>query len=286
MTGDHEDYLFTHRNWDRWGPADQRGAVNLVKGETSRRAVGLVGLGEPISLSRRTPRAERRAVVDLAVPGVATEYLAGRYHGSTVTHVDALCHVWSRHGMWGGRTPSAEIDRHGSSWADVANLGDGIVTRGVLLDVPAVRDEPFVPLGRPVEYDDLCAAEAHAGLRVGSGDAVVLYCGRDAWEADHGYPGPDGERAGVGGSCVRFLRERDAALLLWDMLEERHDATVPFGPVHGVLWAFGVPLVDNCDLGRLVGRCRAERRHEFLLLLAPLVLPGGTGSPVNPIAVL
>lgn len=87
-------------------------------------------------------------------------------------------------------------------------------------------------------------------------------------------------------SCVRFVRERDAALVLWDMLEERHDSGVPFGAMHGVLWAFGVPVVDNCDLGRLVSRCRAERRHEFLLLLAPLVLPGGTGSPVNPLAVL
>ena len=54
----------------------------------------------------------------------------------------------------------------------------------------------------------------------------------------------------------------------------------------GVLWAFGVPLVDNCDLGRLVARCRTEGRYEFLLMLAPLVLAGGTGSPVNPLAVL
>jgi kynurenine formamidase len=288
MTWDHEEYLATHRNWARWGATVQRGAVNLVTGERTRRAAGLVSLGEPVSLSRRTCPEQRHVSADPAAPGVATEYLAGDYHGSAVTHVDALCHAWSRHGMWGGRSPAAEIGRHGSAWADIANLRDGVVTRGVLLDVPAVRGEPFVALGRPVGYDDLCAAEQRAGLHVGSGDAVVLYCGRDAWEAGHGrYPGgPDGQRPGVGASCVRFVRERDAALLLWDMLEERHAAGVPFGPVHGVLWAFGVPLVDNCDLRRLVRRCRAERRYEFLLLLAPLVLPGGTGSPVNPLAVL
>jgi kynurenine formamidase len=279
-----DDYLYTHRNWHRWGAADERGAVNLVTWDRSRQAAALVRSGEPISLSRRLIPDSRH--VQLGTPGVVTEHLAGSYHGSTVTHVDALCHVWSEHGMWGGRTPSAELDADGSAWADITNLRDGIVTRGVLLDIPALRGEPYVSTDRPVSADELLAAADRQDVEVHSGDALVLYCGRDVLEAERDYQGPDGERAGFGASCVRFVREHDVALVLWDMLEARSDRQVPFGAMHGVLWAFGVPLVDNCDLGRLVARCRTEGRYEFLLMLAPLVLAGGTGSPVNPLAVL
>jgi kynurenine formamidase len=280
----HDDYLFTQRNWDRWA-ATERGAVNLVTPEHSRQAAVLVRNGESISLSRTLTATSRQ--IELGTPGVVTEHLAGRYHGQTVTHVDALCHVWSEHGMWGGRTPSAEIDEDGSAWADIANLRDGIVTRGVLLDIPALRGEPYVSVDQPVSAGELGAAAFTQGVEVRDGDALVLYCGRDVLEAQgHDYQGPNGVRAGVGESCVRFVREHDVALVLWDMLEARSDQHVPFGAMHGVLWAFGVPLVDNCDLGRLVARCRAEGRYEFLLMLAPLVLAGGTGSPVNPLAVL
>ncbi|HEY3749083.1 MAG TPA: cyclase family protein [Pseudonocardiaceae bacterium] len=280
-----DDYLFAHRNWGRWGAADERGAVNLVTQERSRSAATLVRSGESISLSRQLVPPSRG--VELGTPGVVTEHLAGRYHGSTVTHVDALCHVWSGEGMWGGRTAAVEIGCDGSEWADVANMRDGIVTRGVLLDIPALRGEPYVSTDRPVSAVELDAAASRQGVEVRTGDALVLYCGRDVLEAQgHEYQDPNGERAGVGESCVRFVREHDVALVLWDMLEARSDQHVPFGAMHGVLWAFGVPLVDNCDLGRLVARCRAEGRYEFLLMLAPLVLAGGTGSPVNPLAVL
>jgi hypothetical protein len=54
--------------------------------------------------------------------------------------------------------------------------------------------------------------------------------------------------------------------------------------VHGAIFAYGVGLVDNALLEPLAVACAEERRYEFMLMVLPLVVPGGTGSPVNPIA--
>ena len=77
-------------------------------------------------------------------------------------------------------------------------------------------------------------------------------------------------------------------MLCWDFLDSSPcaaDYGLTYG-VHGALPSFGVALVDNCHFGELVTVCREEDKYEFLLLIAPLRLVGGTGSPVNPIAVL
>jgi kynurenine formamidase len=54
--------------------------------------------------------------------------------------------------------------------------------------------------------------------------------------------------------------------------------------VHGVLYSYGVPLVDNAWLEPLAQACVEERRDEFMLVVLPLKVTHGTGSPVNPIA--
>jgi hypothetical protein len=56
-------------------------------------------------------------------------------------------------------------------------------------------------------------------------------------------------------------------------------------PIHQlVLIALGTPLFDNCDLEALGKAASERRRYTFLLTAAPLAMPGGTGSPLNPIA--
>ena len=61
------------------------------------------------------------------------------YHGVTVTHVDALCHVWDRNGMWNGRRPREGNRHNGPRFADITAFSAGLITRGVLIDVPRHR---------------------------------------------------------------------------------------------------------------------------------------------------
>jgi kynurenine formamidase len=316
-------YLVANNNWGRWGKDDQKGAVNLITPDKIRSAAQLVRDGENISLSRRLPTQPgpgnpfpAQHYVIATEPGNPTQagssvdYYGFRYHGHSYTHVDALCHTWSQDvGMWNGRKASANIGlgagvglddtppekftslpADGVRWADVSQWSDGITTRGVLLDIPALRGTCRVEADMPVEGSELRAAAQRQGVVIEPGDALVVYCGREHWEDDAAgrtyTRSVAGGRPGLDASCIPVIRETDIAVLLWDMLDAHPNKYGIGSTVHNVLWAFGVGLVDNCLLGRLRDACVQRGRYEFMLLIAPLVVIGGTGSPVNPIAIL
>jgi kynurenine formamidase len=219
--------------------------------------------------------------------GVATDYYGIAYHGRVCTHIDALCHGWGRRGLWNGRPASDVITFEGSKWSGIDVWRDGIVTRGVLLDVPRHRAEQFVTSERPVHGSELSAIAAEEGVEVGNGDAVMVYSGRDRYEATKHQWGLPDERPGLHASCLRFIRDTDCSVLGWDMMDAWPSGYEdPPWPVHAAIWSFGVALIDNCELGALSHACEEEGRYDFLLVVAPLLVPGGTGSPVNPLAIL
>ena len=162
------------------------------------------------------------------------------------------------------------------------------MTRGVLLDIPALRDVDALEPGEPIFPEDLEAAEEMAGLRVRHGDALLVRTGRWRWRAAHGPWDAATLAAGLDASCLAWLRDRDVATLgsdcVSDVLPSRVDGVVM--PIHTVaIVALGVHLMDNLDLDALADVCAEERRWAFLLTVAPLVIRRGTASPVNPIAV-
>lgn len=300
-TAELEALLREGSNWGRWGPDDELGAINLVTPEKRVAAAALVRSGRSVSLSRDFPTHPapgnarpahhylRRDGRDHG-GGVALDYVGVEYHGHSCTHVDALCHAWDDRGMWNGRAAEDVLTIDGASWATIDRWGNGITTRGVLVDVPAHRGTDYVEPDNPVTADELDEIVKAQGTETGPGDALVVYSGRDRWEAEHGPWGggtsPDGapRRPGLDASCVRFLREHDISVLAWDMMDAfPHRYAVPW-TVHAAIFALGVALVDNCELGPLAQACVEEGRRDFMLVIGPLVIRGGTGSPVNPLA--
>lgn len=294
-----EKLLRERSNWNRWGAQDQAGTVNLITEAKRKQAAALVSSGVSISLSRPFPSspasnnahpAEQYLLRErFEHAGGAIEYLGIRYHGYAATHVDALCHFWDDGGMWNGRDPDAEIDSFGARWGGVQHWRTGIVTRGVLVDVPGARGTSYVEVGQPVlgsELAEICAAQ---GVEVTPGDALVVYSGRDQFDASNpawGSTGPTGPMPGLHSSCLEFIRDRDVAALVWDMLEQGPHEFSERPPVHSGINAFGLAIVDNCELAELAAFCRASGRYEFMFVVAPLVIEGGTGSPANPLAIL
>jgi kynurenine formamidase len=224
--------------------------------------------------------------------GFAADFYGIYYHGIASTHIDALCHTWDNEAMWNGRDPRAEITFDGARFGSIEHWSEGIITRGVMLDVPRHRGVPSVTQDAPIhgwELDDILTKR---GIRLSPGDAVCVYAGREAWQAqrpDTPYgrpfgPGPQ-ERPGLHVSCLPFLRDHDVSVLVWDMLDH-----LPIGydvawAVHAALFAYGVALLDNALLEPLAQACAQEGRDEFMLVIAPLKVVGGTGSPANPLAV-
>jgi len=286
-------YLRERRNWGRWGADDQRGAINLITAEKRVQAAGLVRSGRAVSLSRDVPVTPGRnnpmpaqhfmRIGDLGV----VDHYGLIYHGYLTTHVDALCHVWDEGGMWNGRDPKKEITSAGAAFGSIEHWREGITTRGVLLDVPKFRGEPSVTIERPVHGWELEAVAKAQGVAIEAGDAVVVHSGRERWQAAHpdwsGYRPPS---PGLHASCLPFLRDHDVSVLVWDLMDASpNEYGVPW-TVHGAIFSYGIALVDNALVEPLAEACAEEGRYEFMLTLAPLVWVGGTGSPVNPIALL
>jgi len=166
---------------------------------------------------------------------------------------------------------------------------DGIVGRGVLLDIPGLKGVDWLEPGTPIQREDLAAAEARQGVSVSSGDILVIGTGRDARRTAEGpWDFRELGLAGLYADCLPWLRERDVAVLscdgVSDVLPSRIEGSVQ--PIHEAAIAhLGIHIIDNMALDRLTAACRERERYAFAFFLAPLRLERGTASPVNPLAV-
>ena len=170
-------------------------------------------------------------------------------------------------------------------------MGPGIVTRGILVDLPLLRGVPYLEPGTAIYASDLEAWEKFSGVKISSGDALFIRAGRWARRARLGAWNAGRDAAGLHGSAMPWLKQRDIALLGSDGVNDvQPSGVVGAGeaanrPVHTLAIAvLGVPLVDNAYLEDAAREAASRRRWEFLLTVAPLAIPGGTGSPANPIA--
>jgi kynurenine formamidase len=285
----------TLSNWGRFGARDQLGTLNFVTPKHRVAAAQLVQSGRTVSCSRALPTepsVENPNPVAHLMMGTATEGWGGDYfavasHGFATSHIDALCHIFHEGKLYNGY-PAEQITAHGALELAIHELEAGIVTRGVLLDIPRARGVSFLEPGDPIFWDDLERAEREAGLTVGSGDVLLLHTGRWACREADGAWDPRESLAGLDASCLPWLYEREVAALgcdgVSDVIPSRVDGVEL--PIHEVaIVALGLHLLDNLDLEKLARACQEEGRWAFLLAIAPLILLRGTASPVNPIAV-
>jgi kynurenine formamidase len=288
-------------NWGRWGGDDERGTLNHLTPAHALAAAALVSVGRTVSLARDFPvvpgpenpwPAQHHMVIagdDPCIPQVpglevSTDYIGIAFHGMASSHLDALCHVFQAGRMYNGR-PAAEVKSTGARSNTVMTLKDGLAGRGVLIDAPRALGCDFIDPDHLITVDELERAERAQGLTVGPGDIVLVRTGRDVRRQS-----VDDQRvAGLDPFVAGWLREREVAVLGGDGV---HDPIPPGAiaadwpmPIHMIgLVSMGLHLLDNLNLEDVAAVCAQERRWAFLLTLAPLRIPGGTGSPLNPIA--
>lgn len=293
---DVERWMEELSNWGRWGPDDQLGALNLITPAKRREALALATEGLVVSLARQpqvlpasaTPAGERPASAfwhrDFLIPqnGIAIENISIFYHGEVHTHLDALCHFGYKGRLYNGVSFAEVVNAEtGCTQMGVHNLQEGIVSRGVLLDIPRLKGLPYLEPGTAVTPDDIVAWEAQAGVRVGPGDVVLLHTGRWLRPPDRQDP-----TAGWHPAVVPWFKERDVAVMGSDGTQD----AVVFDdfrfPVHvPALVALGVHVIDAADLTAVAELAAQLNRWEFLFVAAPIRIPGNTGSPFNPVAI-
>jgi kynurenine formamidase len=220
----------------------------------------------------------------------AVEYIGLAFHGMTVTHLDAPAHVSWDGSIYNGRPASAVRFDTGASACAVTAAGRGVCTRGVLLDVAGLHGVDWLGPGYRVNPAELEECSRQQNVAITPGDALLLRTGTGHRARQPDGPGLRDERKpGWGFDCLPWLHAQDVALVGCDSIND----AVPSGggghgfdlPVHLVgLVAMGLWLLDNCDFEELAAVCRELGRWEFMLSVLPLRLIGGTGSPVNPVA--
>jgi kynurenine formamidase len=288
----YESWKKSLSNWGRWGSGDQIGALNLITPAKRKQAASLVKEGVSVSMAGDTDTVkavDNPNPFELKMLTIGTDQIASNYHGIAHTHLDSLAHINDNGVFFNGYKPEADaVMKQGHAKNSIHNLKNGIFTRGILIDIPRLKGVPYLEPGTPVYVEDLEAWEKKAGVKVSAGDALFVRTG--VW-ARRKALGPwlrgraeGGRSAGLDPSVIPWLKQRDIAILGSD-----HPQYVSPAPLRGAIHDFallylGVHLFDNCDLEALADAAAARKRWEFLLTAAPLAIPGGTGSPINPIA--
>lgn len=288
-----EKWMGEVSNWGRWGSEDQLGTLNLITPEVRRKAASLVQQGISVSLA-----------VDMDVdsslnnsrPLQHTFMRSGQwtmdiycinYHGYAHSHIDAQRHIAHEGKIYNGY-PEESTDGPGTGNMGVHYMKDGIFSRGLLVDVPRLKGVDYLEPGTAITTGDLEAWERQTGIKAGPGDVLLIRTGRWARERDQGTWDFVSGAAGLHASTAKWLKERDVAVLGSDGTGD----VLPSGiasqthPLHQlVLIGMGMPLLDNLNLEDVARVAADQNRWEFLLVVAPLRIVGGTGSPLNPIAV-
>jgi hypothetical protein len=274
----YEQWMKQYSNSGRWGKDDQKGALNLITAEKRKQAAALVKSGITVSLAHDIERDNGKNPKPaggwmenkfIAIPEYVMENLQMEFHGSRLSHFDALCHRMTPGQIYNGFDMNDVVTVEGGcSKMAVTMAKDGVVTRGVLVDIPGTTR---------LTLDDILAWEKRTGLKVSSGDALLLRTLR-----------PGTPRQGVMGydpSILPFLRQRDVALIGSDVAQDGGNIEGIRQPIHAfVLLALGMNILDNLALDELGDTASRLKRWDFMLVVAPLRVQHGSGSPVNPVA--
>ena len=302
-------YFQTLSNWGRWGDDDQLGTLNFLSPETTRRAAALVQDGTTISCGRTVPF---EGAPDIPVPPMhfmiesgegwasgdkvssrpsqaSIDFFGMVFHGFAITHIDSLAHFFWEGKLYNGRPAHLISTSLGATVESVELAKDGVVTRGVLVDVPMIRGVDWVERGEGVMPEDILAAEERCGFKIEEGDVLLVRTGQLHRREVEGPVNPrvEGSTA-CQAACLPLFHERRIAVLGSDTGNDVMPSGYPAltNPIHQVgIVAMGMWILDNPNLERLAEACKERNHWEFMLSIGPLRLHNTTGSPVNPIAI-
>ncbi len=295
------------RRWGRWGVPDGRGSVNLISGREVLEAARTVRSGRVFSLAmpfgpdgpcddhvRHNPKVTMVAMGNQDLPGgfgYADDTLFMSLQAST--QWDALSHAFYDGVMWNGHPVEETISESGTTKNSISELRDGIVGRGVLLDIARHLGLECLHDNQAVSPELLDEVSATEHVEVRRGDVVLVRTGRVGRAIREGsYPAETFAMASPGLSvrCAAWLVEHEVAAVAADNVAVevmRSEGADTFSPLHMICQRdAGIPFGELFDLERLAEACSEEKRWEFLLVAAPIPIEGAVGAPVNPIAIL
>jgi kynurenine formamidase len=296
-------------NWDRWGPDDQLGTLNLITSAVIRHAATLVRKGRVHSLSLPVgayqPAADRRVIKIMTETGQNAQtrgkplwiqdWLSLPLHGST--HWDGLGHIFGGGCVYNGYDAEETVTPAGALRNGIQNTANRIVTRGVLLDVARLRDVDTLSPGTVITPDDLNSSAESQGITFRTGDAIFIRTGWIRTFREEGEEAFLGDQPGIGWDVTQWLHKKQASVVALDNVDAEvrpcePDAAVRIGfpdfdrPVHyELIRNQGMLIGELFHLDELAEACAKDGVYEFLCVGSPLNIPNATAGPVNPLAI-
>jgi len=292
-------------NWGRWGADDERGTVNFISPEKIRGAAACVKKGRVFSLGLRFdsngPQIGQGGRVNpqhfmTATAGLVYPHSPFRFSDDVVvmalqcaTQWDSLAHVHYDGLLYNGHAADT-ITAAGASKNSIDKQCDGIVSRGILLDLPRTAGVAKLAPGYAITPADLEAAEKAHGVRVESGDVLLIRTGHlSVFKNDVDRVGYMRMMPGLSLRCAPWLHAREVAAVATDTNAVE---VIPFEdngtplPLHMVcIRDMGLTLGEMFDLDTLAEDCAADGVYSFFFSAPPLKVTGAVGSPLNPLAI-
>lgn len=294
------DLLFTTvSNTGKWGASDRLGTINYIDGAKKLAALQLPSKGINVSLSFDIavvePMINASSFDQLSVykhevtsfDGWALDNFDLSYHGYTHSHMDWLSHT-SVDGKMYNDVSFDSIDADGSHELGIQSLKEGIVSRGVLIDIPLLYGKDYIPSGTGISMEDILAFEKKFNVVLEKGDVVLIRTGRWIEKTQKGDWNFKERHSGPTYKVAQLLSERAVAVLGSDGVNEVSPSGIAEepSPLHKLtLVAMGMPILDNLNLDELAATAKEEGRWDFLIMIQPLRFSKATGSPINAIAV-
>ena len=300
-----------YRNWGKWGADDEIGTLNYLTPELIVRAARLVKRGTVFSLAipfdstgpqinqpRRFNPIHRMILTGPDFTSGAVTRPGGVGFADDMvfmalqcgTQWDALSHCFLDGRLYNGYDANL-VSSEGAKKNGMEKMARGVVARGVLLDMPRVKNVPWLEPGYAITVDDLEAAVTAQKVTVGTGDALLIRTGqmamckaRDGWGD---YAG--GNAPGLSFHTAGWIHERQIAALAtdtWGMEVRPNEIPDSYQPLHQVFMPnMGLLIGEIFALDELAADCAADSVYEFLFVAPPLPVTGAVGSPVNPLAI-
>ena len=295
----YEQWRKDFKTWGKWAPVGQesKGTTALITPDKVQSAMKLVKNGIVVSLAHAEPQQVaadvgaaglfKRTTLGITEGGTTDNYQVS-YHGQTVAHIDSWCHFFENGQMYNGVAVQGNLSPEtGCVKGGIMNWKDGITTRAVLYDIAQLKGVDWVDPAMPIRRADLEAWEKKSGVKIGPGDIPLLYIGR--WKRRAAVGPSNLPVAGYYADTIPWMHDRLPSFIGHDFNIDSNPRPGWEGmrnPIHvAVLNWMGINIVECLDLEQAVATARKLNRYEFLMTFAPLPVEGGTGSPVNPIAI-
>ena len=299
LRAQYEQWRTEFKTWGKWAPVGQesKGTTALITPQKVESALKLVRNGIVVSLAANEPQV---VAADVGAAGIfhrvtngitdggTTDNYQVSFHGQTVSHIDSWCHFFENGQMYNGVPVQGNLSAEtGCVKGSVMNWKGGITTRAVLYDIAQLKGVDWADPTVPIRRADLEAWEKKAGVKIGPGDIPLLYIGR--WKRRAALGAWTGQVAGYYPDTIPWMHDRLPSFI-------GHDFNIDWNPRPGwegmrnpihvaVLNWMGINIVECLDLEEAVATARRLNRYEFTITFAPLPVEGGTGSPVNPLAI-